>query len=61
MTTIISFFLDLGVCAAAVALDHRMILHTGGCVLGSHVSSVYLIDTVSSDITPKADMNTKRW
>ena len=53
MTTIASFFLDLGEVAAAVALDDRMILHTGGRVDGADVSSVYLIDTVSDDINPR--------
>ena len=61
MTTIISFFLDLGLWAAAVALDDRMILHTGGDVDYKAVSDVYLIDTVSGDITQRKNMKTKRY
>ena len=44
-----------------MALDDRMILHTGGLVFIDAVSSVYLIDTVSGDITPRKNMKTKRY
>ena len=53
MTTIIYLFLDLGSYAAAVALDHWKILHTGGQKYPDIVSSVYLIGTVRGIITPK--------
>ena len=59
MTTIISCFL-VGEEGAAVALDDRIILHTGGWLGYGAVTSVYLIDTVSGDITPRLSMNTPR-